>query len=82
MGCFLGCFGSSKDGGKPRKRSRNKVQPRDHQVSVCIFVLKFDFTVLLGVLPSSFWLVAENMPVKKEKGIKILKLFVFFSSLF
>ncbi|KAE7997874.1 hypothetical protein FH972_002470 [Carpinus fangiana] len=31
MGCFLGCFGSSKDGGKPRKRSRNKVQPRDHQ---------------------------------------------------
>ncbi|XP_059432223.1 actin cytoskeleton-regulatory complex protein PAN1 [Corylus avellana] len=31
MGCFLGCFGSSKDGGKSRKRSRNKVQPRDRQ---------------------------------------------------
>ncbi|KAK7835714.1 protein jason [Quercus suber] len=28
MGCFLGCFGSSKDG-KRRKQRRSKVQPRD-----------------------------------------------------
>ncbi|XP_035542070.1 uncharacterized protein LOC108995897 isoform X2 [Juglans regia] len=31
MGCFLACFGSSKDGRKRRKQSRNKVRPRDHQ---------------------------------------------------
>jgi hypothetical protein len=30
MGCFLGCFGSSKDG-KRRKHRHNKVQPRNQQ---------------------------------------------------
>ncbi|XP_041005961.1 uncharacterized protein LOC121250807 isoform X1 [Juglans microcarpa x Juglans regia] len=34
MGCFLACFGSSKDGRKRRKQSRNKVRPRDHQRTV------------------------------------------------
>jgi hypothetical protein len=47
MGCFLACFGSSKDGRKRMKQGRNKVQPRDHQVRVCLFS-SFDF---YGVVP-------------------------------
>lgn len=54
MGCFLVCFGSSKDRRKPRSQIKNKVLPR-HQVS-----LDFDFHRLSFLISLAICLAAKK----------------------
>lgn len=75
MGCFLACFGSSKDGRKRGKQSRNKVRPRDHHVS---FVFPALITVSVECFCSFHFcfyccFFRDNAPVVKLINLKTME---------
>ena len=74
MGCFLGCFGSSKDG-KRRKHRNNKVQPRNQQVCA---VFKLGFTMMSFYFISLHFVWLLRICQKRKERFKILKLFCLF----